>query len=389
MTMRRSGLRQDETYPGPFDLATRIDELLVQQVGYTKELLQAVRALAARPSGVPGIGEQLQDFANPVTFETIDLSSAHSNYDLTLAAGVEYVQAWCDGSLDGITIKPGRQDANAVDLRQFRAFPVRNCDRLYITNDVRPGRNTLVLALSRAAVLQPTYGGELVDRAELAARLGGLSTFDRRGDVVWFDDFEGVQLKWSKIFLDTTGTLGLIARTTANPKSGKACCKLVTGATLNDWSFIEKYLALPAHIRFGVEVSFLLDTGTEQLFDIRMRVANGTNIYYSAVIANCSTNKITYLNSAGAQVAVADWYPPKDTVNAKTGYITAKFVIDYGLGKYVRAMVGNVAIDLSSYILQAVANTDYYLYISCGLKTLEGASHSCVVDDIIITKNEP
>ncbi|GAI49683.1 unnamed protein product, partial [marine sediment metagenome] len=54
---------------------------------------------------------------------------------------------------------------------------------------------------------QPDYGssavkevaGTLADMGELAARLSSIVEYDRRGDVVYLDDFEEPVLKWSPL----------------------------------------------------------------------------------------------------------------------------------------------------------------------------------------------
>src|SRR4030042_6725681 len=64
----------------------------------------------------------------------------------------------------------------------------------------------------------PVY--TLTDSAELARRLGSITTFDGRGYILWYDDFEGgaVGTRWT--------TSGTVTQSAAYCRNGTYSCKI-------------------------------------------------------------------------------------------------------------------------------------------------------------------
>jgi hypothetical protein len=83
----------------------------------------------------------------------IDLSSARDREEVRIP-GYEYIQAFCDGPMDGITIRIGRYDADELPLTMIGTVPVAFTTRLYLTNNVASGRSKLTLIMTNSPTFQ-------------------------------------------------------------------------------------------------------------------------------------------------------------------------------------------------------------------------------------------
>ena len=96
----------------------------------------------------------------------------------------------------------------------------------------------------------------LADLGELAVRLGSIITFDRRGDIVWFDDFEGDVFKWER---DPSGVDAAIIVSPEAARNGAFSAKLTTGNLADDHATILHHLPYPVTSRVGFEISFTVN----------------------------------------------------------------------------------------------------------------------------------
>ena len=92
-----------------------------------------------------------------------------------------------------------------------------------------------------------------LDHAELAARINNINTYDRRGNIMWWDDFEGSILLWD---IGGSGTGRNAELSTAEPLVGSQCCKLTTGDAINNEGGIFRFFQLPTTTTLGAEISF-------------------------------------------------------------------------------------------------------------------------------------
>jgi len=223
----------------------------------------------------------------------------------------------------------------------------------------------------------------LDDMAELAARLGAPTIFDRAGDVVWLQSFEhGLQ----------GGTFG----TDAAPSAGSLVVdKAIDGAfsiKLDPSSTPNSYVEYRPLVYFfptgktGFEVSLSPDAdfyfvrfsilaydGQYQLAaNVRYypdgglwRVADGNGVYH------------TVLSSVELQTGPTAWHP-------------FKLVIDTETEKYVRFQIDRFVTDLSDYDLRKSSNTSL-AQLEVGVTVFGSASAhaACYFDRFIVTQNEP
>lgn len=119
-------------------------------------LIAAINALSARldtwvpgrggpgvsGAGVPGAGQVVQ-FAN------VDLTAAHTLLEVTVAADYDYCVAYVDGPSEGVYVRQRDHSAEAIDVSRYQGFPLLpGTNKIFVTNDVKTGRTTLVLGFS-------------------------------------------------------------------------------------------------------------------------------------------------------------------------------------------------------------------------------------------------
>jgi len=223
----------------------------------------------------------------------------------------------------------------------------------------------------------------VVDLGELAARLGSINTFDRRGDTVWMDDFESGLNKWGTV-LSGTGAAGVASNDAA--RNGEYSCKLTTGSTLGVYASIEKYVQAVTASKYGCEFSFTKsnshtyislsfdynDGALWDLFHLRYDVANAV---------------VQYLDENGA------WQNLSPGVKLQGSIVlfnTLKLVVDPVEHEYVRAILNNVEFDMSGIACNRSEDGEQnFWYVLIRMLGPAGSNVVGYVDDVIITQNEP
>jgi len=233
----------------------------------------------------------------------------------------------------------------------------------------------------RGAPRTVTYGG--IDLDELAARLGSPSFYDRRGEVVWYDQFEYGIEPWT---IETTGTGGDGADVTAVWLTKGHSLRLRSGTDEGAQTQAERILFMPQLTRIGLEASLCFG-GSVGYGVLSLAFLDGT--YNQAYLA-----RIDFANDrVQISAAVAGW------VNVITGmplnqgdnlFYPIKIVVDASTRKWVRLLFANQAVDLSAYsgavTPSAVAPT---LDISFFVLTDDDASRVMWVDNVVLTQDEP
>jgi len=232
---------------------------------------------------------------------------------------------------------------------------------------------------ARAVTVHPV----VTDLAELAARLYSPVTFDRRGNVVWMDDFTHGKAAWLTI---EGGTGSAVTLDTTNPQRGPYCLKLTGGS--DDERASTTYRNLNAGVvgKFGLELSVLFATSWDY-FRVRMDRRDGTNSYAAEVRLSKTDNEIQYLDSDGNYTSVATL---TGVAGALSEYHTVKLVVDFSDNTYMRLIVNQ-----NTYLTDAPAvetSSDVnpaQFYIAMDLISRSGQNDYCYVDGVIFTQNEP
>lgn len=223
----------------------------------------------------------------------------------------------------------------------------------------------------------------LADMAELAARLNSIVSFDRRGNVIFADDFENNLKKWeSSISPFSAGRLSL---STDRARSGSLSCKQITGVDASDYAGIIRRMSYPYQSRIGLEASCSLGTGNSYFY-LSFTQYDGANNKTGMVRYNEVDDKLEYWTSAGA------WAELKTGLRLSVGSVfhTFKLVIEPSTNLYLRLLVNNNEYDMSALALDVNADTTA-ARLDAELRSVAGvaAAQTNYVDDAIITVAEP
>jgi len=223
----------------------------------------------------------------------------------------------------------------------------------------------------------------LPDLAELAVRLGSIVTFDRRGDVIFLDDFESGIQKW--VF---TGTgIGAAAENSAeSARNGRYSAKITTGDAVGDYARLTRYSFPPVLSKIGFEISFT-SSAHAQYLQWGIGYYDGTNVHEGHIRFDVQNSNLQYYGDDAA------WHIFATNIRVYgVTYLfhTIKLVIDIENDKYVRFLFDEKSYDLSAYALNVAGSAllpNLGLYIE--VVTNLAANLSIYVDDAINTQNEP
>ena len=261
----------------------------------------------------------------------------------------------------------------------------------YITNSAHAGK--LKLLLGSGGIFEATqqqinpinaYGSVLeIGLDELACRNKGQSYRDRRGEIIWWDDFENTPQKWA---YQETGVGAVVGHNTDYAHLGGQCMKILTSGTNLQYSAISGYFTPPPLTRIGAEFYLYFDD-PELDFLLVLDGWDGSNYYNSTLRFEAADLDLSYKNQGGT-------YTDLDTdVNLYTNvmeWIYFKLVIDWKEKKYIRCIVGDTEYDLTGFNIRSTASANKpLLNVTLQVSTTDNAAHSMYIDDFILTQNEP
>jgi len=223
----------------------------------------------------------------------------------------------------------------------------------------------------------------LDDMAELAARLGAIHRWDRRGDVLFFDDFSNGLNHWIIVSLIPT-TEPVI--TTETAEYGGLSVKFTPSDGADNYHAIWKPIAYPHPSPLGFEFSVAL--GANILYiDSIVRLHLPTGNYEFIIRYNHQYHEVLYLDETGTWKEIwTDFY-------FALGYELFhhfKYVIDTEECEYVRLIMDSKQTSLKGikgYPL--VEKEPEYLEWGIKISAQVGETITAYVDNCIITMNEP
>jgi len=221
-----------------------------------------------------------------------------------------------------------------------------------------------------------------LDIAELAVRLGGVSRFDRRGNILFYDDFEGVRLDWTD---NGTGTGHDIQLTTEKSYMGTQSCKLITGDTAGDNGAICKKIAYPYKTKMGLETTLTVPPSAREI-GLELYLYDGTYEHKTSMRYHSYFKTVDIWDDTGNWNSVMD--VPEAYLDVKTWNIM-KLVVDFEKEEYVRVLFNEREVDLSGLQYSKSSNTDApYVKIACFFTSVVYTNIIGYVDNMILTQNE-
>jgi hypothetical protein len=332
-------------------------------------------------------------FSMPFQFVQIDLTVVNTQKVINCPVNpVNWIQAISDGALDGITLWLDNPGTTAISLKDLPTIQTNGTTlkQVYLTSDVRSGRSYLRLYFSQTTdPLQFNFGGQDISLSEAAVRQGSFDTFDRRGNILWKDDFSGGLNMWN-IGAAVGGPLPCISSDfPLNPANGGISAKIIVPAGNNKNSGIVRRDVYPSASRFGAELAFMTPNGILNCqFDLCLDFYIGGVLYAGILRYDGTIPAIQYWNSSLAYTTIIPALPLAASYN---NYHRLKIVVDAKLGQYVRLILDNNLINLSGVPLAQAANvTPPQVFLEFNVTNQDAANpHTVYVANAIMTINEP
>jgi len=222
-----------------------------------------------------------------------------------------------------------------------------------------------------------------VGNSELAARLGGLKTWDWRGSQFWATDFSRGT---GNMISTLSGTGAAIALSPIYWYSGGYSLKMTGGSTASYLSRAQFYIDHPPSTKCGLEVVF---SGLTDYTSIAARFSwYKDNKVYHAEIQNVpgGLNNIKYLNSGGTYTVLGNNF---EGVNVEM-WNHMKIVADISTFQYLRALWGETEVDLAGVdCYQFGAGYLNQIVIQIDVVSRSGNNDVKYIDSILFTVNEP
>lgn len=226
----------------------------------------------------------------------------------------------------------------------------------------------------------------LADLADLAVRMGSIVEYDRRGDVIYLDDYESPLRRYREIVsancsarLDSTSS-----------RSGAQCCKLATSGVINDFAATYYYLAPMVSGRHGAKISVVhlnFHTSNSE-YVIYWSVFTGTHNINAGIALNPWARTIAYYDPAGVPVVFEDNFRPISSNVWQ--YHNMKLVVDFDTGYYVRFLFDILEWDMSALRFLKNPNPGAPQHtVALQIEALAAAVKVAYQDDFVYTLNEP
>jgi len=227
-----------------------------------------------------------------------------------------------------------------------------------------------------------TIYGE-VDNGELAARLGSINTYDRRGNIVFMEDFEGALFNWDQTN-NGAGAGSVLAA--AYSRHGSQAAQLTAGAGVNGYTLIEKLWPLPVSTQIGLEASFTTHATLDRVV-LEVAIYDGTYHHDAVAGISISADDVYFFDAVPATIVSAE---NVGLVNSDYMFHTLKLVFDYSTDTWMRVLFDNYTFNASAYGIQHnLSAITPRMFVGIWAINEVAGNPVIYVDDVILTQNEP
>lgn len=223
----------------------------------------------------------------------------------------------------------------------------------------------------------------VLDLAELAARLYSPNVFDRRGDVVFMDDFEQGLNKWWPITVGA-GTVIELAHTPT--KLGGYSVRLHPAAVGGAEAAIRLRHAYPASDRLSLECAFTVHPFMGAI-QFSIRIYTQTRVVRGEILYNHAATTLSYFDAAGNWTVLND---DIELIVTTHMFHVIKIAIDKGTEHYIRCILDDTEYDLSAIAAYAADNvTNSYQWNEIRVIGTGDDETYSYIDCVITTQDEP
>jgi len=223
----------------------------------------------------------------------------------------------------------------------------------------------------------------LSDMAELAARLGSIVTLDRRGDIVWIEDFSHSLVNWASEA--PLGTPAAIV-TTRTLTSGYSV-KLEADTPGAAYARITRYSPLPVNTHMGIEFAFMIESQVDYV-DLLLAIYDGLVTNEIAARVDRTLSLIQYENDAFGWGTLGT----KKLLHNDPCWHHIKLVFDIEARQYMRMIVDNTEYDMAGIPFNSLAAVGSPQSLSTKIQISAVGSVSepiGYIANVICTQNEP
>jgi hypothetical protein len=223
----------------------------------------------------------------------------------------------------------------------------------------------------------------LQDFGELAARLGSVMSYDRRGEVIWFDTFSYGISGWT---IGTSGAGAGVSLDAGNGLHGGYSAKLLSGTGVSRLASIQKIFSIFERGRCAIEFCFEPSSGVEHVL-ILFNYSSGGRQRSAGVKIRYDNNTVEYQSGNNIYTSIVTDF---DDEQAYTKIVFCKLVLDTENNEYVRALINHHHIDLQGEEVPDVGAFSF-TYFSCVIRVVgtSGSNDPLLVKQAIFTSNEP
>jgi len=216
-----------------------------------------------------------------------------------------------------------------------------------------------------------------------AARLGSIKTYDMRGRVWFYDDFEAATLHWETENVGVGGAQGLVSDYVRN---GEQALGLQANTGAGRVSRAWRIFQIPRNVTIGIELSFSQEAnfGTTQMIIV---LDDGVQRSFPSIQINEAAEQLQYQNAAGG------WTNSGMDIglfNQPSHFHTTKIVLDYDTDEWMRILYDDQEVDLGREVIQTGGTMgSRYLYAQLYNNGDNVNNAHIRFDDFIITTMEP
>jgi hypothetical protein len=352
-----------------------------------------VRLLALAPDGslttiaCDAAGRLVAALYGGVSLEgPLDVNQVDSNRNMRGLDGATLRTIMVDAAGRIVSVMTGDHDGTPIILA------VDANGNITATMTAEYGGDTVTLQANAAhqliTVLQDAQNlfGEAYDfgLGELAVRLGSPSVFERRGSMMWFDDFRHGLGRWTPTL---SGAGSATALSNLDAKFGGFSALLTAGPAENRYARLAHYEAVfKTSAYIAVEISFQTQNTNAGSYELVVEVLNGTDGYKFAINCETLTDYINRWTAAGGWATVG-----AHTIESEVhSWTTLKLVVDLAAGEYRRLYVNGTKYNLLGLVGETWEQVSTpSIAATFTVTSLGAASAAALLDNVIITVNEP